>query len=142
MWCMSKPETDNPRRQTIGIPALTTLMLVILGAIASPISRAQQLRAESTAKSQAAQSQAEEWMQEGRYEEAKSAWIQLAKEHPEDTTIHMQLGIALAHLGEYSQAAVQYRLVLKTHPHQPDVVYNLGLAEFKQGHFAAAASAF
>ena len=82
--------TGSWRWQTVKVPALATLAFLILGATATQTSRARQPQAESTVGSQAEQSRAEEWMQEGRYEEAKDVWTRLAKEHPEDATVHIQ----------------------------------------------------
>src|ERR1700739_3656420 len=80
--------------------------------------------------------------QQGKFREAKEAWLQLAAHDPTDYVIEANLGIVLAQLGEYKEAIAAYHKSLASHPHEPSVQMNLGLAEFKQGNFAAASSSF
>ena len=82
--------------------------------------------------------QAMQLTQEGKFQEAKDAWAQLAELHPTDFIAEVNLGLTLAHLGQYQDAVGAYRKALALRPHQPEIELNLGLAEFKQGNFAAA----
>jgi Flp pilus assembly protein TadD len=80
--------------------------------------------------------------QQGKFREAKEAWLQLAAHDPTDYVIEANLGLVLAQLGEYKEAIAAYHKSLASHPGEPSVQMNLGLAEFKQGNFAAATSYF
>ena len=80
--------------------------------------------------------------QQGKFREAKEAWLQLAVQDPKDYIVEANLGLVLAQLGEYKEAIVAYHKSLASHPNEPSVQMNLGLAEFKQGNFAAASSSF
>src|SRR5271170_7809136 len=86
--------------------------------------------------------QAMQLTQEGKFQEAKDAWAQLAELHPTDFIAQANLGLTLAHLGQYQDAVGAYRKALALRPHQPEIELNLGLAEFKQGNFTAAISSF
>src|SRR5271168_1117706 len=86
--------------------------------------------------------QAMELTQEGKFQEARDAWMQLAAQHPADYIVQANLGLTLAHLGQYQEATRAYRKALVLRPNQPEIELNLGLAEFKQGDFAAAISSF
>ncbi len=80
--------------------------------------------------------------QQGKFREAKEAWLQLAAQDPKDYIVQANLGLVLAQLGEYKDAIAAYHKSLASHPDEPSVRMNLGLAEFKQGNFAAASSSF
>ena len=80
--------------------------------------------------------------QQGKFREAKEAWLQLAAHDPRDYVVEANLGLVLAQLGEYKDAIAAYHKSLASHPDEPSVQMNLGLAEFKQGDFAAASSSF
>ena len=80
--------------------------------------------------------------QQGKFREAKEAWLQLAAHDPNDYVVQANLGLVLAQLGDYKDAIAAYHKSLAAHPNEPSVRMNLGLAEFKQGNFAAASSSF
>jgi predicted Zn-dependent protease len=69
--------------------------------------------------------------QQGKFREAKEAWLQLAAQDPKDYIIEANLGLVLAQLGEYKEAITAYHKSLAAHPNEPSVQMNLGLAEFK-----------
>src|ERR1700677_3184910 len=80
--------------------------------------------------------------QQGKFQEAKEAWLQLAAHDPNDYVVEANLGLVLAQLGDYKDAIATYHKSLAAHPNEPGVRMNLGLAEFKEGNFAAASSSF
>lgn len=67
--------------------------------------------------------------QQGKFREAKQAWLQLAVHDPTDYVVEANLGLVLAQLGEYKEAVAAYHRSLASHPGEPSVEMNLGLAE-------------
>src|SRR6202453_814564 len=86
--------------------------------------------------------QAVELMQGGKFHDAEILWRQLEARHPNDPTIHSNLGVTLAQQGQFEAATAEYRKALRLSPGQPEVGFDLGVAEFKQGHFSQAIPAF
>src|SRR5271156_179002 len=107
-------------------------LITLLSLFSSPALRAQTLNKQ----------QAMLLTQQGKFQEAKEAWLQLAAHNPNDYVVQANLGLVLAQLGDYKDAIAAYHKSLAAHPNEPGVRMNLGLAEFKQGNFAAASSSF
>jgi tetratricopeptide (TPR) repeat protein len=64
------------------------------------------------------------------------------KVHPDDVAAHVNLGVALAHLGRYDEAIAEYEAAEKLLPGDPRIVLNEGLAYEKSGRIREAAERF
>ncbi len=62
--------------------------------------------------------------------------------HPQDVAVQANLGVLLAHLGQYDEAVVEYRKALALDPGNAGIVLNLGLAYYKAGRIGEAAHEF
>lgn len=69
---------------------------------------------------------------------AVTGYRQFLKLHPEATPIHINLGVALAGLGQYEEAISEYKIALKQSPSQPAARLNLALAYYKMGRISDA----
>jgi tetratricopeptide (TPR) repeat protein len=76
---------------------------------------------------------------EGDLAGAVTGYRQFLKLHPEATPIHIDLGVALAGLGQYEEAISEYKIALKQSPALPAARLNLALAYYKMGHISDAA---
>jgi tetratricopeptide (TPR) repeat protein len=75
---------------------------------------------------------------EGDLAGAVTGYRQFLKLHPEATPIHIDLGAALAGLGQYEEAISEYKIALKQSS-SPAARLNLSLAYYKMGHISDAA---
>jgi tetratricopeptide (TPR) repeat protein len=73
---------------------------------------------------------------------AVDAYKAAIKLHPEDVAAHVNLGVALAHLGRYDEAIAEYETAEKLLPGDPRIVLNEGLAYEKSGRIREAALRF
>ncbi len=73
--------------------------------------------------------------QQGKLDEAASAWRTVTVANPKDAAAFASLGVVLSRQQKYTEAAVAYRKGLALDPKLPGVALNLGLAEFKLGRF-------
>jgi tetratricopeptide (TPR) repeat protein len=80
--------------------------------------------------------------QEGRDQEAQTAWEQIAKEHPQDAEAYANLGLLEAKQERYPQAIALYRKAQALNPDMPALRMNLGLALFKSGDMKGAIREF
>src|SRR6266536_2392390 len=80
--------------------------------------------------------------QQGRTQEAATAWRAVTQANPHDAGAFASLGLDLAKLEKYAEAVHAYRSALALDPKLPGIRLNLGLAEFKQGNFRAAIAPF
>src|SRR5438876_2168667 len=80
--------------------------------------------------------------QQGRTQEAVTAWRAVTQANPHDAGAFASLGLDLARLGKYAEAVHAYRSALGLNPKLPGIRLDLGLAEFKQGNFRAAIASF
>lgn len=80
--------------------------------------------------------------QQGKDQEAQTAWEQLAKAHPQDAEAYANLGLLHARQQHYPQAITFYRKALALNPAMPGLQMNLGLALFKSGDLRGALRVF
>lgn len=80
--------------------------------------------------------------QQGKDQEAKTAWQQIAKAHPQDAEAYANLGLLEAKQEHYGPAIAQYRKALALNPAMPGLQMNLGLALFKSGNLRGAIREF
>lgn len=64
------------------------------------------------------------------------------KLHPDDVAAHVNLGVALAHLGRYDEAIAEYEAAQKLLPGDPRIALNEALAYEKSGRIREAARQF
>jgi Flp pilus assembly protein TadD len=75
----------------------------------------------------------------GQTENAIALYWQVVAADPRNLQAHTNLGVDLAHKGDYSAAIAEYRAALKIDPANPTVRLNLAIAEYKQANFEVAA---
>lgn len=80
--------------------------------------------------------------QQGKDQEAKNAWQQIAKAHPDDAEAWANLGLLEAKQEHYGPAIAMYRKALTLNPAMPGLQMNLGLALFKSGNLKGAIREF
>ncbi len=80
--------------------------------------------------------------QQGRYDEAESAWRDVLKTRPSDAEAYAHLGFLEARQEHYKQAVPLYRRALTANPSMPGLRLNLGLALFKSGELKEAIQTF
>lgn len=80
--------------------------------------------------------------QQGRDQEAQTAWEQLAQEHPRDAEAYANLGLLEAKQERYTRAIALYRKAEALDPDMPALRMNLGLALFKSGDMKGAIREF
>jgi tetratricopeptide (TPR) repeat protein len=73
---------------------------------------------------------------------AVAAYTAELKLHPDDVAAHVNLGVALAHLGRYDKAIAEYQAAEKLLPADPRIILNEGLAYEKSGRIREAAQRF
>jgi tetratricopeptide (TPR) repeat protein len=78
----------------------------------------------------------------GDLQGAVSEYREFLKMHPEATTIHSNLGAALAGLGRFEEAILEYKMALKQSPGLESARLNLGLVYYKMGQISQAAGEF
>lgn len=78
--------------------------------------------------------------QSGDLAGAVTEYRDFLKLHPEATTIHSNLGAALAGLGSFEEAISEYKIALKQSPGLSGTRLNLALAYYKMGRIPEAAS--
>ena len=83
-----------------------------------------------------------ELQQSGDLEGAVQGYREFLAARPTEAAVQSNLGVLLAHLGQYDQAVVEYRKALALDPTNSDVVRNLGLAYYKSGRIEQAAQEF
>ena len=80
--------------------------------------------------------------QQGRYEEAETAWQAVLKAHPASADANAHLGFLEARQEHYKEAVPFYRRALALNPSMPGLKLNLGLALFKAGELKEAIQTF
>jgi len=80
--------------------------------------------------------------QQGKDQEAQTAWEQIAKAHPADAEAYANLGLLHARQQKYPQAITFYRKAQALNPAMPGLQMNLGLALFKSGNLRGAMHEF
>jgi tetratricopeptide (TPR) repeat protein len=80
--------------------------------------------------------------QQGKLEEAGTAWRSIAKAHPSDAEPYAHLGLLAARQERYKEAVPLYRKALTLNPAMPGLRLNLGLALFKDGELKEAIQTF
>lgn len=73
---------------------------------------------------------------------AVDAYRAALKVHPDDVAAHVNLGIALVHLGRYDEAIAEYEAAGKLLPGDPRIALNEALAYEKSGRTSKAAQRF
>jgi tetratricopeptide (TPR) repeat protein len=71
--------------------------------------------------------------EKGQYQEAVSAWRELAASNPDDARIHNNLGTALARIGNFTEAIPQFEKALELNPQFHAIHGSLGLALIAAG---------
>ncbi len=77
-----------------------------------------------------------------RYEEARSAYLALGAEYPDDAAIRLNLGLVELRMGRYFDAAANLRQVTTKEPDNQRAQGYLGLALMRIGELKAARDAF
>lgn len=80
--------------------------------------------------------------QAGEYQQAQTAWEQIAKAHPEDAEAYANLGLLEARQEHYTRAIALYRKAQGLNRGMPGLQMNLGLALFKSGDLRGAIREF
>jgi tetratricopeptide (TPR) repeat protein len=80
--------------------------------------------------------------QQGKNQEAESAWTAIAKAHPGDPEPLAHLGLLEARQGRFQQAIPLYRKALTINPNISGLRFNMALAMFKAGELKAAIPEF
>jgi tetratricopeptide (TPR) repeat protein len=76
--------------------------------------------------------------QQGKVEDAETAWRALAKQYPKQAEPQAHIGLLEARQEHYSEAVTAYRKALALDPAMPGLRLNLGLALFKAGDYKQA----
>jgi tetratricopeptide (TPR) repeat protein len=80
--------------------------------------------------------------QQGDYQAAIRDYRKVLQSHPDMVEAKVNLGAALAHVGQFDEAIAMYKSALPTLPFKNPVLLNLGLAYYKKGDFANAREQF
>jgi tetratricopeptide (TPR) repeat protein len=80
--------------------------------------------------------------QQGKYDQAETAWRELVKAQPADAEAYAHLGFLQARQEHYKEAVPLYRKALALDPAMPGLRLNLGLALFKAGALKEAIQEF
>ncbi len=80
--------------------------------------------------------------QHGDYTAAIRDYRQLIELRPDDAQAKVNLGAALAHVGQFDDAIAMYRAALPSLSFKNPVLLNLGLAYYKKGDFTNACNQF
>lgn len=80
--------------------------------------------------------------QHGNYQLAITDYRELLKLRPDNVEAKVNLGAALAHVGQFDQAIAMYRSALPSLTDKKIVLLNLGLAYYKKGDLANAREQF
>jgi len=80
--------------------------------------------------------------QHGDYQAAIREYRQLLELHPDNIEARVNLGAALAHVGQFDEAIAMYKSVLTSIKDKNRVLLNLGLAYYKKGDLANAREQF
>src|SRR5712664_772580 len=83
-----------------------------------------------------------ELQQAGDLEGAVRGYRDFLAVRPKDVAVQSNLGVLLAHLGQYDQAEAEYKKALALDPGNAGIVLNLGLAYYKSGRIREAAYEF
>ncbi len=75
--------------------------------------------------------QASQAMRESRFAEAERMYRQLIKQHPNETRLRMNLGLALHSEGKYGEAASEFEAFLQSHPQPGPAHLLLGVGRLK-----------
>ena len=71
----------------------------------------------------------------GQLEDARKIFLDLAKELPKETPIHIRLGQVAFSLGQLNDAAIHFKEALQRQPQNPDTLANLGVICRRLGQF-------
>ncbi len=80
--------------------------------------------------------------QRGDYQSAITDYRQLLQLRPDNIEAKVNLGAALAHVGQFDEAIAMYRSALPSLKDKNPVLLNLGLAYYKKGDLAKAREQF
>ncbi len=80
--------------------------------------------------------------QQGDYEAAIRDYRKVLQAHPDMVEAKVNLGAALAHVGQFDEAIVMYRSALPALSFKNPIILNIGLAYYKKGDFANAREQF
>ncbi len=83
----------------------------------------------------------EEYLKEGRLDEAKATVAELDKDYPDDSRGLTDLGVLLARYGLYADAIQQLLEAERLNPSSDDIDYDLADAYFRQGSYQGALDA-
>jgi len=83
----------------------------------------------------------EEYLKEGKLDEAKATVAQLDKEYPDDARGLTDLGALLARFGLYGDAIQQFLAAERSAPGSDDIIYDLADAYFRSGLYRDALDA-
>lgn len=80
--------------------------------------------------------------QQGKFEEAATAYRALLIRQPDYAEAHANLGVVLARLGQYAEAVRAYQTAYKLAPYLTPILLNLGIAHYRAGQYAEACTVF
>ena len=80
--------------------------------------------------------------QHGDYEAAIRDYRKVLQAHPDMVKAKVNLGAALAHVGQFDEAITMYRSALPSVSLKNPIILNIGLAYYKKGDFAGAREQF
>jgi len=122
----------DPRSKTRQISPVLVAVAVILGLSPAVSAQSPERRFEEAQRAQ----------QNGDNALAATLYQSLLEEHPESTSAHANLGVALVALGKFDDAIEQYRIALEQAPGNRQLRSNLALAHYKKGDFEGASEEF
>jgi tetratricopeptide (TPR) repeat protein len=117
------------------VPRILSLALILI-LFAAPAS------AQNAANVNTVRENALSLEQQGKLDDAASAWHSILKTQPANAEALAHLGLIDSRQEHYKDAAVYYRKALAINPKLPGVRLNLGLALFKDGEMKAAVPVF
>src|SRR5205807_5492859 len=129
---VSEQRDMDPRSKTRQISPVLVAVAVILGLSPAVSAQSPERRFEEAQRAQ----------QNGDNALAATLYQSLLEEHPESTSAHANLGVALVALGKFDDAIEQYRIALEQAPGNRQLRSNLALAHYKKGDFEGASEEF